>query len=373
MFNDRQSGRIICSKSSWIEGDAVRQLQQISALEGIVDCVGLPDIHPGKYGPVGAACLADGIIYPTLIGNDVGCGVGLFSTGLKKIKAKVDKWIRQIEDIDQPYDGDLESWCLEFGVDDSQNSLALGTIGGGNHFAELQSIEKILDKDSLNALGIDRKNLVILVHSGSRSIGDALLRSHIDRFGAKGLDADSAEAQHYLLAHHMALKWAALNRALIAHRFGASIRAKSAPVIDICHNSITMKSIEGRTLWLHRKGAASTEHRFIVIPGSRGSLSYLVKTKGSQDRNLWSLPHGAGRKWSRSSCKDRLREHFPAKSLVRTAIGSHVICENKDLLYEEAPQAYKNIDTVIADLIKADLVEVVATLKPLLTYKMRKI
>jgi len=85
-LSDRESVRIICSENSWIEGDAVRQLQQASALDGIAYSVGLPDIHPGKYGPVGAAHMSNGIIYPALIGNDVGCGVGLFSTSIKKKK-----------------------------------------------------------------------------------------------------------------------------------------------------------------------------------------------------------------------------------------------------------------------------------------------
>ena len=93
---------------------------------------------------------------------------------------------------------------------------------------------------------------------------------------------------------------------------------------------------------------------------------------GRKRKNLWSLPHGEGRKWNRGSCKEKLRDRFPAKSLIQTTIGSYVICVDKDLLYEEAPQAYKNIDAVITDLVGADLIEVVATLKPILTYKMRK-
>lgn len=372
MFSDKQIARIISSKDSWIEGDAVRQLQQASALDGIVDCVGLPDIHPGKYGPVGAAYLADGVIYPTLIGNDVGCGVGLFSTHLKKTKIKTDKWIKQLQGIDQPYDGVLENWQLKHGVEANPNDTALGTIGGGNHFIELQSVAKVVDATTLDALGLDRNRLVILAHTGSRSIGDTLFRKHTDRFGAKGLDANSIEAKHYLDAHDNALKWAACNRALVVHRFGSCIRAKCAPVLDVCHNSVTRKSIDDNEFWLHRKGAASTEKGLVVIPGSRGSLTYLAKARGDQELNLWSLPHGAGRKWRRGTCKDRLRDRYPAKFLVRTDIGSHVVCEDKDLLYEEAPQAYKNIDTVISDLLTADLIEVVASFKPLITYKMRK-
>jgi release factor H-coupled RctB family protein len=369
---DRDSIRIICSENSWIEGDAVRQLKQASMLHGIVYSVGLPDMHPGNCSPVGAVYKAKGTIYPALIGNDVGCGVGLFSTRIKRKKLKRDKWIKKLKDLNQPFDGDLDKWRQTFRLDAGLHDIAMGTIGGGNHFAELQSIEKVFKNDPIDAFGLDKDCLFILVHSGSRSIGDALLREHTDRYGAKGLDADSIEAQRYLAVHDEALKWAACNRALIAHRFGSSINTECMPVIDVCHNSVLRKSDANGSFWLHRKGAASSESSLVVIPGSRGSLTYLVEPKGGQEKNLWSLPHGAGRKWSRGSCKEKLRDRFQAKSLIKTAIGSHVICEDKDLLYEEAPQAYKNIDSVITDLISEDLIEVVATLKPIITYKMRK-
>jgi release factor H-coupled RctB family protein len=298
--------------------------------------------------------------------------IGLFSTTIKRNKIKRDKWIRKLTGFDQPYNGNLDKWRLSFGLDDSQDDSALGTIGGGNHFAELQSIEKVLDDATLDMIGLDKNRLVILVHSGSRSIGDALYRNHAAKHGAKGLDADSTEAKHYLAAHDRAVKWAACNRALIACRFAACIGAESVPMIDVCHNSITRKLDENGPLWLHRKGAASSETGLVLVPGSRGSLSYLVKTKGDQKDNLWSLPHGAGRKWSRGSCKERLRDRFRTKSLIQTAIGSYVICENKDLLYEEAPQAYKNIYAVVENLIRADLIEIVAMMKPMITYKVRK-
>jgi len=371
-LNDRSSIRIIRTENSWIEGDAVRQLQQASRLDGVLYSVGLPDLHPGKSSPVGAAYKVNGIIYPALIGNDVGCGVALFSTRIKKKKVKRDRWINKLKDLDQPFDDDLDKWRRMFLLDSSANDIALGTIGGGNHFAELQSIEKVYDSDTFNALGPDKNCLFILVHSGSRSMGDALLREHTDQYGAKGLAAGSLQARRYLAGHDEALKWAACNRAVIAHRFASSINSESKAVIDVCHNSVMRKSDAAGSFWLHRKGAASSESDLVVIPGSRGSLTYLVKARGDQERNLWSLPHGAGRKWNRSSCKGRLRDRFPAQSLVQTAIGSYVICEDKNLLYEEAPQAYKNIDAVIADLIEAGLIDVIATLRPIITYKMRK-
>ena len=372
ILKNRNRFRIICSENSWIEGAAVRQLQHASLLDGIVHSVGLPDIHPGKCSPVGAAYKSRGVIYPTLIGNDVGCGIGLFSTLVKRKKIKKDKWIKKLGDLNQPFDGDLETWRQVYRLDTGPHDSALGTIGGGNHFAELQCVENVLDPDTFDAFGLDENRLFVLVHSGSRSMGDVLVRKHTDRHGMKGLDADSTEARCYLTSHDEALRWAVCNRALIAHRFGSSLNAECTPVIDVCHNSITEKTDAGGTFWLHRKGAASSESQLVVIPGSRGSLTYLVKIRGDQEKSLWSLPHGAGRKWSRGSCKEKLRNRFSAGSLIQTAIGSSVICEDKNLLYEEAPQAYKNIDGVIDDLLKTDLVDVVATLKPIITYKMRK-
>jgi len=109
----------------------------------------------------------------------------------------------------------------------------------------------------------------------------------------------------------------------------------------------------------------------VVIPGSRGALSYLVAPVGDGRGSAHSLAHGAGRKWTRTSARERMRERFTAESLTRTAFKSHVVCENKDLLFEEAPPAYKAIDRVVTDLVEAGLVRVVATLAPVLTYKTR--
>src|SRR4029453_14620187 len=108
---------------------------------------------------------------------------------------------------------------------------------------------------------------------------------------------------------------------------------------------------------------------FCGIPGSRGALSYLVRPIGDGESHAWSLAHGAGRKWNRSEARLRMRERFDVSQLVQTPLGSRVICEERDLLYEEAPAAYKKIEEVLQDLVDAGLVSVVATLRPLLTYK----
>jgi release factor H-coupled RctB family protein len=124
--------------------------------------------------------------------------------------------------------------------------------------------------------------------------------------------------------------------------------------------------------WVHRKGAVTAESNFVVIPGSRGSLTYLVKPAGAGQSHAWSLAHGAGRKWARSETRLRMRARFGVRELAQTPWGGRVICEQRDLLYEEAPAAYKNIEAVIQDLLEAGLVSVIATFRPLLTYKTRK-
>lgn len=125
--------------------------------------------------------------------------------------------------------------------------------------------------------------------------------------------------------------------------------------------------------WLHRKGAAPADKGAVVIPGSRGAITYVaVPSTQSGEAALHSLAHGAGRKWKRSEAKGKLSKRYKVEDLQRTKLGSRVICEDKALIYEEAPEAYKDIKGVIADLVDADLICLVATLRPLITYKTRR-
>jgi release factor H-coupled RctB family protein len=153
----------------------------------------------------------------------------------------------------------------------------------------------------------------------------------------------------------------------------ATLGAEAEYVWDGCHNSIAAREAPAGTVWVHRRGALENNGVPVMIPGSRGALSYLVKPIGEGARYAWSLAHGAGRKWSRSETRLRMRERFGVMELVQTPLGGRVICEERDLLYEEAPAAYKSIEAVIQDLVNAGLVSVIATFRPLLTYKTRKL
>lgn len=356
----------MASKNNWIEGKAVEQLHSTAKLPGMHKVVGMPDLHPGRGNPIGAAFATKNIIYPYLVGGDIGCGMSLWQTNIKVSKTRRDKWVKKLVDLDSPWDGDRESFLEEFNLDEWDD--ALGTIGGGNHFAELQKIHEVVDQKVFEEFGLDNKFLQLMVHSGSRGLGQFILRQHMEKHGADGLKDEDLDFEKYITKHDRALKWAVANRTLIARRFMACINAKGKRVADMCHNSVTPYD----QMWLHRKGAAPTDQGLVLIPGSRGSSSYIVQPIGDQAFNCCSLAHGAGRKFHRTDSRQRFSMKYSVKDLKQTKLGSAVICENKDLLFEEAPEAYKNIDVVIDDLLSHGVIKVVAILRPVITYKTRR-
>ena len=364
--------RVIASAKSWIEGEAVRQLYATAKLEGVRLAVGFPDLHPGRGTPVGAAFVTQEMIYPHVIGGDIGCGMALFKTDLLRRDAKLDRWAALRFNLEHTWDEDVSAFLAMQVIESTEFDRALGTVGGGNHFAELQAVEEIVDAAEFKRVGIGREQLVALVHSGSRGLGERVLRDYVAEHHGEGASADSAAAQEYLRGHDFAVRWARANRAVIAKRFVSTLGAEAECVWDGCHNSIAARETGEGTVWVHRKGAVENGGEPVVIPGSRGALSYLVKPIGDGASHAWSLAHGAGRKWSRSESRLRMRERFSVSELVQTPLGGRVICEERELLYEEAPAAYKNIEAVIQDLVDAGLASVISTFRPLLTYKVRK-
>ena len=321
---------IITNQKNWMESTAIEQLKHISDYKGVINAVGLPDLHGGRS-PVGIAVKTEGFIYPYLIGGDIGCGMGLFDTGIALRKFKQEKWtarlnyIRELGDIPagNPYDEDSP-------ITD------LGTIGGGNHFAEFQKIETVYD--AARAAKLENNTVMLLVHSGSRAYGQRIMNQFANE---DGYDADSAEAAEYLKYHDHAVLWAQRNRIVVANKLigwlGFGGEAKT--IIDCAHNYIE-KTGNG---YIHRKGATSSLNGLIVIPGSRGTLTYIVKPGGDCEKSLYSLSHGAGRKWARSLCKSRVKNKYDRDTIRRTDLKSSVVCHDTDLLYQEAPEAYKDI------------------------------
>jgi release factor H-coupled RctB family protein len=277
-------------------------------------------------------------------------------------KLRVDKAAERLRDIERPFDGDIASEIEAAGLAPSAFDGALGTIGGGNHFCELQGVEEVFDA----SFGIDRSRTYVLAHSGSRGLGHALLEDQMAQ-GLEPLDPDSDKGRAYMAAHDQALRWASVNRQLIAARAARTLRCDTELVCQCSHNCVEHRA-DGL---LHRKGAAPSDRGLVVVPGSRGTLSYLVEPLAGAPREaLASLAHGAGRKYDRSSMAGRIGATKSNRDrLTRNPFGGRVICEDRALLVEEAPEAYKPIEGVIADLAAFGLARVVASFRPVVTVK----
>jgi tRNA-splicing ligase RtcB len=235
----------------------------------------------------------------------------------------------------------------------------MGTLGRGNHFVELQADEA--------------GQLWLMLHSGSRAMGQAIRDHHLARGSPAGglrfLDANSPDGQAYLADVEWALDYAEANRLamlaavreLIEQVLG--VRAEMASYVSCDHNHVRRETHAGETFWVHRKGAMSArEGERGVIPGSMGSLSFHVEGRGCTAA-LSSSAHGAGRRLSRTDA----RRTLSARDVTRELRGvwfDHRIAAG---LREEAPSAYKDVEAVMR--AQHDLVRVVRRLRPILSFK----
>jgi release factor H-coupled RctB family protein len=360
---------IYCSQKIWLEGTAIEQFNRVLSFPGIIRGAAFPDLHPGRGVPVGAAFLSQDIIYPALIGNDIGCGMTLFVTDMPIRKLKVDKLLRKLGDEPERVLQQLSLDCLPDMPETMDDPLSmLGTIGHGNHFIEILSVEKILDNESWDALNISKDAALLLIHCGSRAYGEALWHDFAAKHGDDGVAAIDDDGKAYLTEHAKLIQWASFNRRLVAKAFSQMLSCDMTELLDTIHNSITPYG-DGR--FIHRKGASTVETgSSVVVAGSRGTFSYLVKPTGDMQENLASLAHGCGRKWNRQSTKARIREkHNDLQSLIQTSLGTKIVCPDKELLYEEAPEAYKNVEDVIDDLQSFGLAAPIARLRPIINVK----
>jgi release factor H-coupled RctB family protein len=353
------------SAKSWIEGEAVRQLDSVACLPGVAAVAAMPDLHPGKYGPVGCAILA-GRLHPHLAGSDIGCGMGLYQLDLMHRKLRIDKTAGRLRALGEPWQGEPGAAVSSCGLPPSPFDAALGSIGGGNHFCELQAIEDIAEPETAAKAGLDPALTYALVHSGSRGLGSSILERQL-RSGIADLDRESEAAAVYLAGHDHAVGWACLNRRIIAERAAAAARSEARLICDLSHNFVELTAAG----LLHRKGTAPSDRGLVPIPGSRETLSYLVEPlETCPPEALASLAHGAGRKYDRASMHGRVRtKKSDIARLSRNPFGGIILCEDRDLLVEEAGDAYKNVDRVISDLAAFGLIRVVATFRPLMTFK----
>ncbi|MGC4785808.1 RNA ligase RtcB family protein [Micromonospora zamorensis] len=353
---------VFASAASWIESAALAQCQQVAALDGMVHVAAMPDLHPGKGAPIGAA-MASTVLYPFLVGSDIGCGIAVFPIKLKR--AVPERLASRFPDLDRALDperdADDPAWAVVQGDVPAGHLDGLGTVGRGNHFVELARVGAVLDPGHASRLGLDAGDLVLVVHSGSRGLGERILRAHTEAHGA-GAAPDPAA---YLARHDDAVRWGSLNRRVLAARVAYALGAEPTdPIVDQCHNLVEIRD----GLYLHRKGAAPGDGRDVLVAGTRGTASYLVAAHAGPEANH-SVAHGAGRKMSRADALRRGRAKHTVEELRRTPVGSLVVCGDRQLLFEEAPTAYKRIEQVIADLVEHQLATPVVSTIPLVTYK----
>lgn len=259
----------IASDDLWIESLAIQQLHTTANLPNMQRVVGMPDLHPGRGYPIGAAFFSAGRFYPALVGNDIGCGMALWQTDILARKYNADKFEKRLSALDDVAE---ESWLeenlpSEFAQHPWRSSL--GSIGGGNHFAELQQVDQIINAELFALAGLDAQHLQLLVHSGSRELGQSILQRHIASFSHHGLPEGSDDA----------LAFARFNRHLIALRIMQQVKATGSPVLDVAHNFVSACRIGDQQGVLHRKGATPDDCGLVVIPGSRGDYSRLVQAR----------------------------------------------------------------------------------------------
>ncbi|KAJ6596977.1 release factor H-coupled R [Mycena vulgaris] len=378
----------IISARSYLDEKAIEQLKLVGRLPGVSLVVGLPDLHPGSRFPIGCAIAAEGV-YPALIGSDVGCGIALYELSARpKSALNPSKLASTLRGLDEPWSGSVSAWLANYGITRTSafDAGSLGTVGAGNHFAELCSVERIVDETVATELGVLAGGLYLLVHTGSRGLGASILSAETANESNPYIPPDSPHLAEYLIEHDYAVRWAVANRDLVAHRIKQCIMPSSLDsnedpaqldlrkIVDVTHNSVTKHALavgdSTCELWVHRKGAAPADQGVAPCPGSRGDFSWLLQPTGDGQYNAFSLAHGAGRRYGRNFLHTGTKIH--KESLTNTHMGSVVICEDPDLLIEEQPEAYKDVGCVVDDMETKGISKGVVQLRPVVTYKVRK-
>ena len=288
----------------------------------------------------------------------------------------------------------------------------LGTLGGGNHFIEIQEVVSIDDGERAEALGLFQGQLTCMIHSGSRGLGYEVAGHYIRQargyLKSRGIappngqlqffPAESSEARQYLEAMNGAANFAFANRSVMAllvrRAFGSLFGRQEVrgirSVYDVTHNMAKEEKWEGKNYLVHRKGAtrAFDGERMrgtaferlgqpILIPGSMGTASYVLMGHSGSRRSFFSVNHGAGRVMSRTKAAGRkgkrgrsgVEAAISDREFKRSMEGIVLICENPRRIKEEAPAAYKDIDEVIRVVLGAGLALPVARLAPLAVLK----
>jgi tRNA-splicing ligase RtcB len=372
---------------SWcpdIEESALKQIENLQKHPGLVKHIAImPDCHCGYGMPIGGVIATKEVIIPNAVGVDIGCGMCYTKTNIKVSDISKDN----IKSIMQYIRGNVpvgfkkrEDPCILselpnlphtsiIGDEINNARVSLGTLGGGNHFIELQETEEGF--------------LSIMIHSGSRNLGYKtaeyynkiaieLNKKWLHNFTVESdmafLPLDTVIADNYILDMRYCIEFAKLNRDKMMEDCKDGIKkvlgSYNFNTFDTPHNYAALEHHMGDNVWIHRKGATRARKGELgIIPGSQGTSSYIILGKGNVP-SFNSCSHGAGRKMSRKKAREELNIE-DEKNILDTLGVVHSIRSNSDL--DEAPSAYKDIEDVMKN--QEDLVEIVTRLKPLAVIK----
>jgi tRNA-splicing ligase RtcB len=433
----------------------IDQAANVATLKGVVKhVVVLPDGHEGYGFPVGGVAgmdLEEGVISPGGVGYDINCGVRLIRTNLreKEVRPKLKDLVNELfnaipsgvgstsprkvtgSELDDVliegvkwtvqngygWDSDIdvceENGCMK-GADPTSVSehakkrggLQLGTLGSGNHFLEVQKVDKIFDERAARAMGIEQDQVTVLIHCGSRGFGHQVCSDYLKISEKKIRDSgirivdrelacvpnNSKEGESYRKAMYSALNFAWSNRQMITHwtrdTFEKVMRLTEADldmklVYDVSHNiaKVERHAVTGegtRDLVIHRKGAtrafpAGDSHipdkyrdigQPIFIPGSMGTASWiLLGNSKSLELSFGSTAHGAGRTMSRSAARRNYTTESVRKNLESK--GVYIKALSREGMVEETPEAYKDVDSVVEVSHSLGIATKVARLVPI--------
>lgn len=367
-----------------MEDGALAQARNLANLPFVFKHVAvMPDAHQGYGMPIGGVMATRDVIVPNAVGVDIGCGMCAVKTSLTEIETRDLKtimgMIRKSVPVGFKHQLVKQDECLmpkivyHNGIVEREYNSALkqlGTLGGGNHFIEIQK-------------GNDGY-VWIMVHSGSRNIGLKVAKYYNDvakeanekwfsvvpkKWELAFLPADTIAGKAYLDEMQYCVDFAFANRRLMMDRIMAAV-ISVAPctefdeMINIAHNYVQLEHHFQTNVWVHRKGATMAQKGQIgIIPGSQGTVSYIVRGMGNPE-SFHSCSHGAGRKMGRKQAQRELNLEAEKKRLDDLGV-IHSIRGKKDL--DEAAGAYKNIAKVMAK--QSDLVEIVVELRPMAVIK----
>ncbi|MBI5464803.1 MAG: RtcB family protein [Ignavibacteriales bacterium] len=434
-----------------IEHDlTLMQVANVATLPGLVGrSMAMPDAHQGygfAIGGVAAADIERGVVSAGGVGFDINCGVRLLASefSVEQVKPKLDALLNQMfrdipcgtgkaglvglsfQQLDEVLT-DGAHWAVRNGygtandldhieetgkISDADPAFVsnrakqrgrdqLGTLGSGNHFAEIQFVDEVFDAEAARVFGLRLNQIVVLIHTGSRGLGHQVCTDFLEvmqdampRYGIKVVDRQlacvpikSKEGGQYLCAMAAAANFAFANRQMITHwtreAFARVLGNGNLKVVyDVAHNIAKRErhDVEGvrKEVLVHRKGAtrAFPKHRPeipreyadigqpVLIPGSMGTCSYvLVGTERAMQETFGSTCHGAGRAKSRHAAKKEITAEELIAELKRKGI--HVRGASKSGLTEENPNAYKDVSQVVEVVHNAGISRKVAKLIPI--------